>query len=623
MSNIFADDLARKEASRASNPFAADLAAKERRKKLKTKLAEGELKAERIANQPDPMSVGGIAGAVASELGERLSGIAGGVVALGKTIYPFDEIDDKGNVVERRGPYDTLTHGPSRRELVRGVDDIVTLGYGQKLAGNLESDLNALGVYTPPEKQLNATSADDRVAAPGKRVGGNLIGIVTPGLGKNVGTAGVPVARELLGGGGALRGGARAVTAYGLGAPAIAGLHASSAGDRVGAALDAATDPVGLTLAGTAGLVGGGVSKRIRESRGAKAREFIEREGKGAKVGVTSPGKGGVFADELAGVEPTDKGIGVAARRGAEGVLKGLKEEHRIEVSRPYQAMKAMIDNSPDAARARDIGPIVANMESAVWDLETAPQARSALEGQLKILREHYADPKTGAVMVPERQLNGLRRTLMRLAKVGQTDAPGEKEAPLRSAAFEAKRMVDEGPYAPLNEFYAHGAERMAASRENLGLKRRPSADSAVDRRKVKLSLEREAQNTRTAGGDSKLEAFRAAHPELATQSQLANLAKARADLSFRLTPQHGGLIERAAGDLGPAAAIGTAAAAGGVPGALGAAGIMGLTNATPIAGRLLYPMAGSQAGNPILWALDEQRRRSAERAAFLRGGGR
>jgi hypothetical protein len=263
----------------------------------------------------------------------------------------------------------------------------------------------------------------------------------------------------------------------------------------------------------------------------------------------------------------------------------------------------------------------MATMQDAVYDLETAPSARAQLQGTLDIL-ERYRDPQSEAVMVPERQLNGLRRTLMRAAKIGQTDAPGEKEAPLRQAAFIAKQMVDEGPYADLNKFYAEGTQKLIGQRRQLGLKAKPPADSGIDVRKVKLSLEREGQNTKTGGGDSNSAAFRAENPDLRTATNLAELQRAKADLSFHMTPQHGGLIDRTVGaNLGPAAVLG-AAALGGPHGLMGAAGMMAAQNVNPIVGRVLVPALRPPGVNPIVWAAMEQKRRNAELAAKLMGGG-
>jgi hypothetical protein len=379
-----------------------------------------------------------------------------------------------------------------QREFVRGISDATTLGYATK-AGEKLLQMTGSG------RSFEQNAQEDAAAAPDIRTAGQITGSFLPGASNLLGKAGGKLAGKIIPTPGALGGAGRALLGYGAAAPVAAGLHAESEGHRLEAAREAATDPGGLALAGLLGAVGGGVKSKIARSRGYQARQLIEQRGQGARVGLTTPGEGGVFDRELASVPANDRGIGIAAKRGARGILKGLKEEHRIETSHPYQVMKSMLDNSPEAGKLRDITPIVSNMQNAVYDLETAPNVRTQLEGQLKIL-ERYRANQEAPVMLPERQLNGLRRTLMRAAKIGQTDAPGEKEAPLRAAAFQAKQMVDQGPYAALNEFYAEGAKKLGTSRRQLGLKPRAPADSAVDERKLKLTLMRQGQNTQTAG---------------------------------------------------------------------------------------------------------------------------
>lgn len=542
-------------------------------------------------------------------------------------------------------PIATLTEPERRRELLRGLDDTISGGYGRKLSDAITS--KAPSVMQPGEESWQATNQSDQAAAPGVRQGAQVIGSFAPGMSSTIGKGANALAGRLT-----TSVPLRAAAAYELAAPVQAALHADAAGNRLEAARQAASDPAGLAMAAGTATLASAAQNKIRATKGAKAREFIEKEGQGAKVGLLSPGSGGVFDEDLAGVPANDKGIGIAARKGAEKVLAGLKEENRVENSEPYKTMKAKIDASPIAKDLVDVSPIVENIKAATGDLGTDdavvgklqrkleqlekyrqppdPQAiKAATQTWYKLppeqkatlpLEKYLADNAAGPIMVPEDQLNGLRRSLMRMAKVGMTDAPGEKEAPLRAAAFAAKQMVDEGPYAKLNQLYAQGADEMATARKQLGLKPRAPADSGIDVRKLKLSLEREGQNTKTGGGDSNLEAFRQAHPDLRAPSNLAELQRAKADLSFRLAPQHGGLIDRTVGStLGPAAVIGTAAF-GGPHGILGAAGLAAAQNATPLAGRLLYPLSRPASVNPLVWAALEDQRRKAEMAKTLRG---
>jgi hypothetical protein len=452
----------------------------------------------------------------------------------------------------------------------------------------------------------------------------------------------------------------------------------------------------------------------------------------------------------------------------ARQILDNIENEHRVETSKPYRALKNEIDASPEAAAMRDVTPIVESMHQAINDLETAPHIRAALEQQVKILenyrtqgpvaraggdadavpgfvdepgtvrlpRETMGDvvggdaarphasgtrppvddavpgfiegePGTvrlapesmgdlvhgpaaapdgpGVIMLPERQLNGLRRTLMRAAKVGGSDAPGEAEAPLRRAAFVAKQMVDEGPYKALNELYATGSAKREAARKAVGLPGKPSKSAAADEKRltgnlrklvgddtavpgpklppeadvaavraalkapkarrdaemakiraqiataekrqaattkkvqdaikaveedrallglntkigtrktdvnqIRLALQRQGENTGTAGGSAGdapgLAEFVAKHPETKTASLLPELQRAKADLTFRLTPEHGGLNERAGSWMAPLAVAG-----GLVTHPLATTAALAAMNRSAIAGRLLTPLA-------------------------------
>lgn len=557
--------------------------------------------------EPDPMSFGEIASESASEIWRRLQGFGRGAMALGSAV---------------RHPMDTFGDPAKRRQVLRGVDDMVTWGYGKNIADKLGRGIDeAIGRDPKNSPTFAETEQADQQAAPDYRTAGNVAGMFMPGATKAVASKAGQLVGKAIPGAGALAGAARGAGGYALTAPAMAAGHADT-GDPLEAAIQAGTDLPGALMSVGTGAVGGALANKIRKSRGYEARQLIEKEGKGAKVSVRNPGSGGVFDDELAGVDPTDQGIGVAAKRGARGVLKGIKEKHQAETGQPFKEMKRAVDASPEADVAVDATRIVDFMKKAARDLETDDAVVGKLEKKLAQLNEYATED--GVVLLPERQLNGLRRSLMRMAKVGQTDAPGEKEHPLRAAAFLVKEMVDEGPYADLNKFYAEGASKVTKQRKQLGLKAKPPADEGVDTRKLKLTLEREGQNTKTAGGDSDIAAFRAENPDLAGQTRLAELARARADLSFRFAPRHGGLIDRTVGAaLGPAAALGAAATAGGPAGLGVAAGALGASNASPIAGRLLAPMADGSGINPLVWMAMEQKRREAEMAARIRRGGK
>lgn len=752
----------------------------------------------------------GVLGRFADRVSGTVRGIAntvaGGAKAAGEVLSDLPNVP--GNLVSVaqnpssffRGDY--AEPAARRRQLERGVDDMLTLGHGQRIAarvGNALGDAPASaigpetfgktgpGIFANGGAPVANTQEADAATAPEFRQLGQVIGMGAGRLGgaqraaSMAGEAGVnAITRGIQAASTARKvglGAARGALTYGTTAPVLAGLAADNEGRRLEAAQQAATDPVGLLLSGGGGAAAEGGAGAVNASRGAEARRFIEGRGEGAHVGIGTPGAGGVFEGDLAGVKATDAGIGEAAKIGARKILdrteqkfqdehgfeyRGAKdattsvdetrasalksakeaiadaerdrvralkeaqtaikvdaaergqaivdriaEDHKVETSRPYRVMREMIDAKPEAHATRDVGSIVQTMQDAAYDLSTAPEVRSQLEGELKIL-DRYRDKKTDAIMVPEYQINGLRQTLMRSAKIGMSDNPGGKEAPLRAAAFAAKQMVDQGPYAALNKFYAEGARKLSENREAVGLKSRPgkeiSADvkrlqgalrksvvepetapeglaaemdqhrqaldeiqrrmdetrakaeagraeaeqAAVDAKakiaaatggeeadrarlglntkigtrktdtnQVRLALERQGRNSTAAGGSTAdLESYRAAHPEAGHDIDLPELARARADLAFHLIPHHGGLKAALATAGGyPLAAALTHALPHGALGALALPAILALQNATPLAGRALYPLAqkvgqsAPAAGAALARALQERER--------------
>jgi hypothetical protein len=620
-------------------------------------------------------------------------------------------------------PIATVTDPAKRRQLERGVDDMVTLGYGQRAAGAIG---RALG--DQPDVDLQATEAADQQAAPEFRSLGNVAGMFTPGAASLIGRGASGVAGRAVAGaaptsalGAAGSGAARGMLGYSLAAPVTAALSASAAGDRLGAAERAGGDLFGLGLSGVVGGGGAAAANRINNSRGAEARRLIEERGAGARVGVLTPGEGGVFARELAGVPANDRGIGVAARRGAERIvgaiekdaeaesgvpyrdaakaarearaarapkidseaaakakkmLADLEEKHASETTRPYRKLKAEIDASDAASNLRDVSELKQGLTALRYSTKMSPADQATAEALLRQM-DLFTGPD-GATVMTERALNDYKSMLQRVSKTGaRAGTMSPKEASLAGIAARAKQMVDEGPYRDLNDMYARGKQAYGAEREGLGLKRKPGpdaaieeariarpiareakmaadaadqaaleraaefaagprrqlglpdripADAATDVKRVKLALMRRGQNTNTAGGDADIDAFARSHPNLQGAVDLPDLARARADLSLRLMPQHGGLFSRIAGaglGPGPAAAAGLAAGMAGHgvgPALLGAGGVMAMQNATPIAGRLLVPLAraapaAETAGAGIARAMQAARGDAANRA--------
>jgi hypothetical protein len=166
-----------------------------------------------------------------------------------------------------RHPIEGYTNPSKRREIERGLDNMVTLGYGQRFA-----DWAGKKLGDRPDVQIAATAEADRQAAPGFRELGSIAGAFTPGgasgiakgsgkaidyITKGIKAESLPTAATL----GALR----ATGANALASPAIAGLSAEAEGNRLGAAREALSDPAAAVLAGTTGAAGG-LASRVAET---------------------------------------------------------------------------------------------------------------------------------------------------------------------------------------------------------------------------------------------------------------------------------------------------------------------------------------------------------------------
>lgn len=185
-------------------------------------------------------------------------------------------------------PLDTITDPHRRREFERGLDNMVTLGYGQKLA---DAAGRALG--DRPDVQIAATSEADRAAAPGFREAGSIAGLFTPGATSAIAKGGGQLVKTATGGikagsmpAAAALGAVRGVGGYEATAPLTAALSADASGNRLGAAREAATDPASLILSGVAGGGAGAVS---RASESAPAR-VLERTRKDITTGEQNAG---------------------------------------------------------------------------------------------------------------------------------------------------------------------------------------------------------------------------------------------------------------------------------------------------------------------------------------------
>lgn len=277
-------------------------------------------------------------------------------------------MDPIGAAKHNWSPEGLAQHAAERKEALRGVDDVATLGYGQRIAaraGNALGDvergtsLDETRHFSPDPLQGNINrgpsqvQAREQAMAPDVRPASSIASMFLPngvaGGVEQVGRAGAAALRRVapevvakaLGYGarvpGIITGPAKAIGGYESVAPLSAGLSASAEGHRMEAAGEAAGDSGGLILSAGVGAAGEVAKRGVLNSEGAKAREFIEQHGNGAQVGFRTAGSGGVFDKELAGLPTNDRGIGIAGKLGAKAVLDPLEAAHAAEHGYGYR----------------------------------------------------------------------------------------------------------------------------------------------------------------------------------------------------------------------------------------------------------------------------------------------
>lgn len=206
-------------------------------------------------------------------------------------------------------PLDQLAH-PTKyampyaeaRQLARGVDDVTSLGYGQRV---VDAARRGLGLDQPG--QAEASEAETAAAAPDARAAGQVGGMFLPNpvgaAGKLLSKAAVPVVAEALAPGterllsklastrvvgpvvapaaAASAGAARGLASYEATAPIAAALSANASGHRLEAAREAASDPAGLLTSGAMGAVEPALST-AGKAAGKAAGKFVEHATKAA-----------------------------------------------------------------------------------------------------------------------------------------------------------------------------------------------------------------------------------------------------------------------------------------------------------------------------------------------------
>jgi hypothetical protein len=342
---------------------------------------------------------------------------------------------------------------------------------------------------------------------------------------------------------------------------------------------------VGAPLSAGAALMRG-AANTVLNSRGARAREYLDARGQ-----------------PLAAPDTSDAAIGAAAQRTDEAVKTRMGAYKNEVASRPY--MEAINAITPEqAGELVDVAPLYRNLRAAANDpanLQSADKLNT-LAGMLEQHRMTLADGSETLLMTQD-QINGLRQALGSISGVGKSNAA--KLSPLREAFAQAKELVDQGPYAEANRRFARGSEDLNQSLDMVGLRQTTNPDEPIAGN-LRVKAQRAGQNTVTAGADTEsldLEAFKAKHPELANDIDAPEIIRRQGDLSFNLAgPSHGGFIERHGVHLSPLVTAMAAAMGHGLEGAAAVPLALALQNRNAIAGRLLYsPAQNSQLAAQLL----------------------
>lgn len=354
------------------------------------------------------------------------------------------------------------------------------------------------------------------------------------------------------------------------------------------------------------GEAAGGVYNAVRNSAGGQARQRLEA--RGANVGPLDSGSGGVFNNELAGLQPNDRGIGQASRRAAAGTLSKLDDDYFANVANPHSANRAAIAASPAGEAERDITPIYSELVKVYQSERLTPGERGQVRSILDRLDQHIGERngKTGLYM-SENDLNDFRGMLQDVSKTGSPANPTVAQGKMQKVAHTTKEAVDQGPYAETNAAFHEGREAYEGRRQLLDLPAKPSSSLDPAREapeggrepevaKLANMLARDEQNTVTAGvrNSDRIAQFIEQNPEYADILQLPRLLEDKSNLQFRLgSPHHGGLINRIKHEGAPAAVLYALTEMGthnhGLAAGVAAGAHLLKTNAAPIAGRLLY----------------------------------
>lgn len=432
----------------------------------------------------------------------------------------------------------TVADPTARRGFERGMDDMLTFGAGQKIAGKVGDIVGDPSFSAEQEAKDAAYSPNARGYG---RIAGALTGKGAAGaVGKGSLAVTAPIANAGKGMlGNILLGGIRGGVANEMAMPVIAGGQAAVRGENpLPVMKEEATNPVN-PIAGLLLGFGSGASRGIRESPGQTGRDIRLTEKYGATGSRIGRGpQGGVFeTPEFRDIEGTAGEQGMASRRAAEKVMTGIADEGQA-LNRQYGASKAAARDQGFLEGLIDTGAIRQDAEKLISGMSLTTGERAAIRRE--VLDE--LDKHPSGMTVDD--FNDFRGKLGRIFGVG----PGETAVPaIDTLRQSAKRTVDETEMGPINEAYSKGRERISRQHEQLGISEGGRRD--VAERRIANIIQRRANDEAPGtgiqeAGDLGTEQFLSENPRYRIPFDTARLLAAKERMTAGIEPG-GGFFRR------------------------------------------------------------------------------
>lgn len=423
---------------------------------------------------------------IMDRLGEGIETIGTGLGAIGEAIT------SPGEMTPERAS-----------QLARGVDDVTSLGYGQRLADAANRKLSEQRPNSVLHRDLTL-DPDEMEREARFRTGGNIVGTLLPSGPASLMRKGIGAATRAMGtGSGIVSGMGRGALAAGAGyevtAPILAAAHAESAGDRASAAEEAATDPLGLGLAVTAGGIGGGGRGKavaIRDPRTESGRTLRDIEAAGGKTRMFGePVKGGLYESaEMKGL--------AEGRAGTEQLAAGAEERMHRTTSEGVKATRRQY--------ASDLDQVLSQNSKRPFLMQNAHTGLDRLEDEITVRRgqpgEMVADPTGthraiqqirglltgpgGAAVVSGEDLLKIRKLASARAFAESDPAAGRVLSIILSdidkdIAAGQKTVPGGRAVADMNRSYREGMSRATQANDVLYGKRRPEVERTAAARKT------------------------------------------------------------------------------------------------------------------------------------------